>query len=446
MPEGFSNGPGSQPSDGEANFLEPLAACTLTKSGPAPKLTLRSGADRREPEGAMIRFACPGCSSTFSVDDGKAGKSGKCPKCGAAFIIPQAEGAAPPPLPPAPVPAPAPMSPPLPATDPNAPVEIDPCPKCQTKLSVAVSDLGNDVECPYCKTVFASTRAGTRPPAPPPPAPGRKSSADLDFEGKPKPRRDRDRDDVEDEDRPRRRRRDEDDEDERPSKRRGSRRDDEDDEDRPSRRGGRPPVSRRADDDDDEDRPRRRSRRDDDDDDDYDDRPRRRSRSRRRSGGSGERSGAVTAASVMTIIVGALWLIGAGMIFFGSAYIFSMIGGLPRGVGNAQARDAAQSALFGATMCCGIPTLLMAILHISGGIFALQRKTAGRIIVIICASLALLLGLFSLYGTFRLFFLMPVTPPFEFVLYQMVSLLMTLGYGIFAMIVMCRSDYADEFD
>lgn len=398
----------------------------------------------------MIRFACPGCSSTFSVDDAKAGKSGKCPKCGAAFIIPASEApaaappplpAAPPPLPPPPVPVPQPSAPPA---DPNAPVEIDPCPKCQTKLSVAVSDLGNDVECPYCKTVFASARAGTRPPAPPP-APGRKSSADLDFEGKPKPRRDRD--DVEDDDRPRRRRRDDDEEDDRPSKRRGSRRDEDDEDERPSRRG-KPPVSRRDDDDEDDDRPSRRrgSRRDDDDDDDYDDRPRRRGRSRRRSGGSGERSGAVTAASVMTILVGALWLIGAGMILFGSAYIFSVLGGLPRGIGNAQARDAAEGALFGATLCCGIPTLLMAILHLMGGIFALQRKSVGRILVIICASIALLLGLFSLYATFRLFFLMPVTPPFEFVLYQMVSLLMTLGYGIFAMIVMCRSDYADEFD
>lgn len=393
----------------------------------------------------MIRFACPGCSSTFSVDDGKAGKSGKCPKCGAAFIIPAAEAApveAPPPLPVPPPPAPVLQSP---AADPNLPVEIDPCPKCQTKLSVAASDLGNDVECPYCKTVFASARAGTRPPAPPP-APGKKSSADLDFSGKPKPRRERD--EVEDDDRPRRRKRD-DDEDDRPSKRKGRREDE--DEDRPSRRG-KPPVSRRDDDDEDDDRPSRRrsrSRRDDDDeDDDYDDRPsRRRSRSRRRSGGSGERSGAVTAASVMTIVVGALWLIGAGLIFFGSAFLFNAIGGLPRGFGaNAQARDAAEGALVGMTLCCGVPTLLMSILHILGGVFALQRKTAGRIIVIICASLALLFGLFALYAMFRMFFVLPVFPPFEIILYQLLNLLMTLGYGTFAMIVMCRSDYADEFD
>lgn len=393
----------------------------------------------------MIRFACPGCSSTFSVDETKAGKSGKCPKCQAAFIIPQAEApAAPPPLPAPPPPVPVPQTP---AVDPNAPVEIDPCPKCQTKLSVAASDLGNDVECPYCKTVFASTRAGTRPPTPPAPPPGRKSSSEFDFSGKAKPRRERDEDDEDD--RPRKRRRDEDEEEERPSKRRSARRDEDDDDDRPSRRG-RPPVSRRDDDEDDDDRPSRRrgrSRRDEDDDDDDYDRPRRQSRSRRRSGGSGERSGAVTAASVMTIVVGVLWLIGAGLVFFGSAFLFSALGGVPRGFGpNAQARDAAEGALVGMTLCCGVPLLLMAILHILGGVFALQRKTAGRIIVIICASIALLLGLLSLYGMFRVFFVLPVFPPFEIVLYQILNLLMTLGYGIFSMVVMCRADYADEFD
>lgn len=394
----------------------------------------------------MIRFACPGCSSTFSVDDAKAGKSGKCPKCGAAFIIPAAEAAAPPPLPAPPPPLPPPDTVPQsspPPADPNAPVEIDPCPKCQTKLSVAASDLGNDVECPYCKTVFASARAGTRPPAPPPAPSGRKSNANLDFEGKPKPRRDRD--EVDDDDRPRRRRRDEDEEEEeRPSKRRGSRRDEDDDE-RPSRRG-KPPVSRR-DDDEDDDRPSRRrgSRRDDDDDDDdYDDRPRRR-RSRRRSGGSGERSGAVTAASVMTIIVGVMWLLLAGMIFFGFTTALGVLGGVPRGGFN-PGRAQAENILLGATLCCGIPTVLMSVLHILGGVFALQRKGVGRILVIICSSIGILGGLYLLYVTMRVFFFFPVTPPFDAVLMLLFGLLSTLGYGIFAMIVMCRSDYADEFD
>ncbi len=368
----------------------------------------------------MIRFACPGCSSTFSVDDSKAGKSGKCPKCGAAFIIPSPEPEAA-----AASPPPAPLAP---ATDPNAPVEIDPCPKCQTKLSVAASDLGNDVECPYCKTVFASSRAGTRPPAPPPPAPGRKSGADLDFSGKPKSRRVAE--DNDDDDRPRRRRRDDDDEDERPSRR--------------NRRS----AARRDDDDDDDDRPsRRKAARNYDDEDDEDDyRPRRRSRGRSRRAASGERSGAVTAASVMTIVVGVLWLIGAGMVLFGFTTALGALGAAPRGGFNNQGRAAAENILLGATLCCGLPTLFMAVLHFVGGIFSLQRKMAGRILVIICASIGLILGVYILYLTMRLFFFIPIAPPFESVLMLFVLLLATLGYGTFAMIVMCRSDFADEFE
>lgn len=53
----------------------------------------------------MIRFACPGCAAEYSVKDDKAGKSGKCPKCGTQFVIPGAE-VAPPLTPPAPVPLP----------------------------------------------------------------------------------------------------------------------------------------------------------------------------------------------------------------------------------------------------------------------------------------------------------------------------------------------------
>lgn len=166
----------------------------------------------------MIRFACPGCQATFTVEDAKAGKTGNCPKCQTQFIIPQAEE------------APQPSS----AVSSSAPVEIEPCPKCQTRLSVAASDVGSDVECPYCKTVFKAAKAGSRPPAPPP-APPRKSDLEsTDDMGRPKSRR---RPEDEDDDRPRKRgRRDEDDESERPSRRR--RDDDDDDDDRPSRRRG----------------------------------------------------------------------------------------------------------------------------------------------------------------------------------------------------------------
>jgi uncharacterized membrane protein YidH (DUF202 family)/DNA-directed RNA polymerase subunit RPC12/RpoP len=217
----------------------------------------------------MIRFACPGCSATFTVADEKAGKTGKCPKCQSQFVIPAAEASAsadaPPPLPPPPAPAPSSRapSPPPPPADPNEPVEIQPCPKCSTRLSVLPTDVGLDIQCPSCETVFKALRAD----APPPPESGaKKGSSSLVKLGSGS-----DKDD---------------DDDDRGSKRKSKRRDDDDDDDdRPSRRRS----SRRDDDDDDDDRPssRRRSKRDDDDeersskrrsrrDDDADDRPSRR--------------------------------------------------------------------------------------------------------------------------------------------------------------------------
>lgn len=94
----------------------------------------------------MITFLCPGCGLAFSVDDDKAGKTGKCPKCSVQFEIPAAE---------------SPISP-VPNILPGT-VEIDPCPRCQTRLSAEVGDLGKNVECPTCKTVYEAIRTGGRP-------------------------------------------------------------------------------------------------------------------------------------------------------------------------------------------------------------------------------------------------------------------------------------------
>jgi hypothetical protein len=93
----------------------------------------------------MIQFECPGCGAAYSVDDTKAGKTGQCPKCQSQFVIPHAAADGPPPLP----------------ANPNAPVEVSPCPGCQVRLSVAPADLGSDVECPYCKTVFRAEAPGS---------------------------------------------------------------------------------------------------------------------------------------------------------------------------------------------------------------------------------------------------------------------------------------------
>ena len=152
----------------------------------------------------MIKFACPGCAAVFSVGDEKAGKSGKCPKCESQFMIPEAE-------PPAVGAAPPPLSPPPPAEDPG--VEIKPCPGCQAKLTVSPGDLGLDVECPYCKTVYKAKKLG-----------GTAAAPAVDDRPSPRPR----------DDRPKRRNRGDDDDEDRPSKRRD--RYDDDDDDRPSRR------------------------------------------------------------------------------------------------------------------------------------------------------------------------------------------------------------------
>jgi hypothetical protein len=92
----------------------------------------------------MIQFTCPGCPAIYTVDDAKAGKSGKCPKCDAAFVIPH----------------PNPQSP-----DADSPVEVAPCPGCQARLSVAPSDVGTEVECPYCQAAFRAKRADVPPAA-----------------------------------------------------------------------------------------------------------------------------------------------------------------------------------------------------------------------------------------------------------------------------------------
>ncbi|MEO2090097.1 MAG: hypothetical protein ABGY75_11445 [Gemmataceae bacterium] len=155
----------------------------------------------------MIRFACPGCMASFSVGPEQAGKPGQCPHCQARYVVPPAPTDAPPAQPP-------------PAVGSDDAVEIRPCPKCQSRLSVLSGDVGLDVECPNCHTVYKATRA-TAPP--PPPAERSRAGGRLVERGSDRDntdderrsRRDRDRDDADDDNRrPRRsRRRDEDDED-----------------------------------------------------------------------------------------------------------------------------------------------------------------------------------------------------------------------------------------
>lgn len=103
----------------------------------------------------MIRFACPNCDATYSTTDDKAGKVSKCQRCGTSFTIPEPYVPPPPPPPP---PPPRPLSP-------NDPIEIQPCPKCQSRLSVLAGDLGSEIECPTCRATYTAVRADA--PLPP---------------------------------------------------------------------------------------------------------------------------------------------------------------------------------------------------------------------------------------------------------------------------------------
>ena len=137
----------------------------------------------------MIRFACPGCESVFTVGDEKAGKTGKCPKCEARFQIPEAEDgpttAPERPKPPR-VPPPSPVN-----ADPSEAVEIQPCPGCNARLSVTRADLGADVECPYCQAVYQAVDSAA--PAPRPSSsgsrPGRREVVDEEPATPPRRRR-----------------------------------------------------------------------------------------------------------------------------------------------------------------------------------------------------------------------------------------------------------------
>lgn len=120
----------------------------------------------------MIRFACPGCTATFTVTDDRAGKAGQCPKCQSQFLIPsellpddETVGVQPPPLPVQPPPLPPEVT-----SQSVLPVEIQPCPGCQTRLSVERANVGGDVVCPKCEVTFRAVKAEIAPP----PAVGRR--------------------------------------------------------------------------------------------------------------------------------------------------------------------------------------------------------------------------------------------------------------------------------
>ena len=213
----------------------------------------------------MIRFSCPGCQAVYTVGPEKAGKTGKCPKCQSQFSIPKADGAG---MSAPPAPAPAPIS--TPAVDPDAPVEIAPCPSCGTALTVATQYLGMDVECPTCKGVFTANMPGASKTGTGKTSALARTDAPADDE-----------------------------EDDRPSKKKKRIVDDEDEDevedDRPSKKS-----KRIVEDEEDEDAPRKSKRRDDNE--DEDDRPIKKKKKKRRNSGIECKK---TTAGILGILLGA---------------------------------------------------------------------------------------------------------------------------------------------
>ena len=123
----------------------------------------------------MIHFVCPKCETTFSAEEEHAGQRTTCKNCGVKFLIPGGAeplpyevepSASPPPLPPVPEQEPSFLAPPAPeppTAEPSVPVELAPCPKCQAKMSVRPEDVGFDLQCPFCQTVFLGTAATDAP-------------------------------------------------------------------------------------------------------------------------------------------------------------------------------------------------------------------------------------------------------------------------------------------
>jgi hypothetical protein len=118
----------------------------------------------------MIRFACPSCDKIYKVPDTLGGKAAACtnPNCQTQFLVPVAASTtlntpvstnfSLPAVPQVPevhevldaeLVAEAP-----PAINLSRPVMLEPCPGCTSILTVMSEDLGNLVECPFCRLTY----------------------------------------------------------------------------------------------------------------------------------------------------------------------------------------------------------------------------------------------------------------------------------------------------
>lgn len=117
-----------------------------------------------------MNLVCPGCRTTLAIPDDAGGKQLRCPNCQTVFLAPPpALAVVTPPNPPAePTPVPASATPNLPAPNPvqsNLPAPAAAsaamlqlqCAGCRQAQSVPASAAGQQVCCPYCRTVFVAT-------------------------------------------------------------------------------------------------------------------------------------------------------------------------------------------------------------------------------------------------------------------------------------------------
>jgi DNA-directed RNA polymerase subunit M/transcription elongation factor TFIIS len=169
------------------------------------------------PEVPVELKPCPKCGAKMSVRPDDVGYDIQCPFCQTTF---RGEAAS---IESASAPTAPTEAPPPPAPEPEG-VEIAPCPKCRAELTVAPDDVGGEVECPFCQTVYLAEKPKPKPntllarpsarpattvkPQAPPPPKGKKG--DDDDEKSPirmKVEVERDNDDDEDDDyRPRKKR------------------------------------------------------------------------------------------------------------------------------------------------------------------------------------------------------------------------------------------------
>lgn len=184
--------------------------------------------------------------------------------------------------------------------------------------------------------------------------------------------------------------------------------------------------------DDDDDRPRRRRRNDDDYDDDY------RGRSIRRV----EHSGAVTAVGVISIVLGALFVL------FG---ICAMLGGALAGgaahnlQGNPGAGVFAVAAGF--IVIFALLILVLAVLLIVGGIGVLNRRNWARILTLVLGGLSAVGAIFWILGAISSVNnnAMPDDRAGA-ILVSLVLVFLHIGYTVLVFVVLLNSMYAEEFE